>query len=139
MTIILRNGGFAPLGRRICPLALLWLSIFLPAAYGATRVSGSLSHPHGNAVPGATIGFLRRADSSRNQTQTDDQGQFSFDNLQPGEYTLTAEFAGFAPITKAITISDEATHTATLQFSTIATQQQSVTVMADVSDVSMFS
>ena len=139
MTIILKDLRLAPLWRRICPVALLWLSIFVPAAYGATRISGSLTDPQGNAVPGATIRFVRRADFSRNQTQTDDQGQFAFNNLEPGEYTLTAEFPGFAPITKTITISDEAIHTAIVQFSNIATQQQSVTVMADVSEVSIFS
>src|SRR5215831_6959596 len=116
MTTILRNGSLAPLWRRIYSVALLWLSIFLPAGYGATRVSGSLTDPQGNAVPGATIGFVRRADFSRNQTQTDDQGQFSFNNLKPGEYALTAEFPSFAPITKTITISNKATHAVILQF-----------------------
>jgi len=72
------------------------------AAVAATSLSGNLTDPDGGVVPGATVRLLRRADSSRNETQTDGQGQFFFANLDAGEYRLTAEFPGFAPITRTM-------------------------------------
>jgi len=58
--------------------------------------------------------------------------------LDPGEYRITAESAGFAPITRNVVLRQE-DETTTLQFSSIASQSQSVTVSADIRDLSLFS
>src|SRR5437870_4243567 len=108
------------------------------AAVAATSLSGNLTDPDGGVVPGATVRLLRRADSSRNETQTDGQGQFSFANLDAGEYRLTAEFPGFAPITRTIALADDDKRTERIQFSDIALLNQTVTVSAEVSDVGLF-
>src|SRR2546425_2927695 len=108
------------------------------AAVAATSLSGNLTVPDGVVVPGATVRLLRRADSSRNETQTDGQGQFSFANLDAGEYRLTAEFPGFAPITRTIALADDDKRTERIQFSDIALLNQTVTVSANVSDVGLF-
>ncbi len=108
------------------------------AAVAATSLSGNLTDPDGGVVPGATVRLLRRADSSRNETQTDGQGQFFFANLDAGEYRLTAEFPGFAPITRTIALADDDKRTERIQFSDIALLNQTVTVSAEVSDVGLF-
>lgn len=103
----------------------------------AASLSGSVTDPQGRAVAGTTISLLRRADSSRRETRTDAQGQYLFDNLGAGEYRLTAESPGFRILAKTITVGDDG-NTESLQFSTMAAQNESVTVSADVSDVGVF-
>jgi len=57
-------------------------------------------------VAGATVRLLRRADSSRREIQSDSQGQFSFSQVDSGEYRLTVEYPGFAPVMRTIAIID---------------------------------
>src|SRR5215471_6857719 len=128
----------ARLPRRIGPVFLLWSAVCIPTALAATTLSGSVADPQGSVIPGATVRLLRRADSLRTETQTDSQGQFLFANLDPGEYHLTAESPGFAPITRTIAISDGHPQTEKISFSGVASRTESVTVSADVSDVGLF-
>ena len=117
-------------------LYLCILTPLLPAA--DSSLSGSVTDPQNRAVSGATVTILRRADSSRRDAKTDDQGQFAFPALEPGEYRLTAESAGFPIITRTLTVSQSSSQVQNLQFSQIASQNQSVTVSADVGDVGLF-
>ncbi len=117
---------------------LLWCFAFCaPAAIAASDLSGNVSDPQGSVVSGATVRLLHRADSSRHETKTDSQGQFSFTNLNSGEYRLTAEYPGLAPIVRTVVLSD-GNQTEDVQFSGMASQNESVTVSADVSDVGLF-
>jgi carboxypeptidase family protein len=116
-------------------LFVLWLCG--SAALAAANLSGSLMDPQGRAVSGASISLLRRADSSRRAAKTNTEGQFSFGGLDTGEYRLTAESNGFPILTKTVSVGD-GENSASLQFSAIASQNQSVTVSADVSDAGVF-
>jgi hypothetical protein len=107
------------------------------AAVGPTTLTGNLTDPQGSVVAGATVRLLRHADSSGRETQTDSQGQFSFAKVDSGEYRLTAEYPGFALITRTISLTD-GNRVENVQFSDIASQSESVTVSADVSDVGLF-
>src|SRR6516225_6723525 len=132
---ICRCGRFL---RRVGSAFLLWCVVCVSAAIASTSLSENVADPQGSVIPGATVRLLRRADSSGNETQTDSQGQFYFPNLDPGEYRLTAEFPGFAPVTRTIAISDGHPQTEKISFSGVASQTESVTVSADVSDVGLF-
>src|SRR5207245_1203155 len=116
------------------PLLLLWLCSMVPDALAASGLSGSLTDPQGRPVPGATIRLLRRADASRRETRTDDQGRFSFGAIDPGEYRLTAEYVGFPVIGRTFLVAAVGQQTENLQFSEVASQSQSVTIFAKVSD-----
>src|SRR6516165_426938 len=132
---ICRCGRFL---RRVGSAFLLWCVVCVPLAVASTSLSGNVADPQGGVIPGATIRLLRRADSLRNETQTDSQCQFFCANLDPGEYRLTAESAGFVPVTRTIAISDGHPQTEKISFSGVASQTESVTVSADVSDVGLF-
>jgi hypothetical protein len=106
------------------------------AIAAASSVSGNITDPQGRPVSGATIGLLRRADSSRRQTNSDDLGHYFFRSLDGGEYRLTAEKAGFPILIRTISVSDDATQN--LQFSELASQNQSVNVSANVADAGLF-
>ena len=120
-------------------LRILTLAGAVGLAQAEPGLEGNLTDPQGRAVSGATVRLLRRADSSRHETKTNDQGQFSFGMIDPGEYRLNAEATGFPVITKTIVVSTESsTQKEILQFSTVASQNQSMTVTGDVSDVGLF-
>ncbi len=118
-------------------LIVAGFGLFIPAALAAASLSGNLTDPQGEVVAGATVRLLRRADSSSRETQTNSEGHFSFSNIDSGEYRLTVEYPGFAPISRTVVLSD-GTGTEDIQFSDIASQSESVTVSADVSDVGLF-
>jgi hypothetical protein len=122
--------------RRIGCVFVLWCSLVVPAL-SSSRLSGNLTDPSGGVVAGATIRLMRLADSSPNQTLTDDQGQFSFANLNPGEYRLTAEFPGFTNVTRTIALVDTQSQIETVQFSAVSSRTESVTVTADVNEMSI--
>ncbi|MDQ6760937.1 MAG: carboxypeptidase-like regulatory domain-containing protein, partial [Acidobacteriota bacterium] len=83
--------------------------------------------------------LLRRANSSRRELVTSDQGRFSFTDIDAGEYRLTAESTGFPILTKNILIrANDGTEVADIQFSALASQNQSVTVSGSVSDIGLF-
>ena len=131
----LQNSMARRLGR-ISSALVLWCALVIPAL-AASRLSGNLTDPSGNVIPGATILLLRLDDSSPNKIITDSQGQFLFADLNPGEYRLTAEFPGFATVTRTIALADAQHQTETFQFSTIAPQTESVTVTADVNEMNV--
>jgi hypothetical protein len=111
----------------------LWLGASLDAA----SLSGTVTDPQGHPVAGAAIGLLRRADSFRRDACTDARGTFSFPNLDAGEYRLTVESPGLRIFSRTIAITDS-DRSENLQFSTLASQAESITVSADVSDAGLF-
>ena len=85
----------------------------------------------------ATVHLLGSVRSSSRETQTDSQGQFSFLQLEAGEYQLVVESQRFAPVSRTIALS-AGTCSEYIQLSSVASQNESVTVSADVSDVGLF-
>ena len=121
----------------VCSLLMLGPFALCAPAATATTLSGNITDPQGSVVAGATVRLSRRGGSSRHETQTDSQGQFSFSQVDSGEYRLTVEFPGFAPVMRTIALFD-GNRTENIQFSAVASQSESVTVSADVSDVGLF-
>jgi Carboxypeptidase regulatory-like domain len=124
------------LSRILTLLALCGLTA--PVALAASGLSGDVTDPQGSAVVGATISIMRQADSSRLQVRSDNQGHFSFAAVDAAEYRLTAECAGFAGITRTILVPENVAQIANIQFSDIASQTESVSVSADISDAGLF-
>src|SRR5260370_18004985 len=124
------------LSRILRLLALCGLTA--PVALATSGLSGYVTEPEGSAVVGATISIMRQADSWRRQVQSDNQGHFSFAAVDPAEYRLTAECAGFAGITRTILVPENVAQIANIQFSGIASQTESVSLSADISDPGFF-
>jgi hypothetical protein len=118
-------------------ITLTLLCLGLAAFLDAANLSGTVTDPQGRPVAHAAIGLLRRADSLRRDVSTDARGAFSFLNLDSGEYRLTAESPGLRILSRTVTLSGE-DPIENLQFSSIASQAESVTVSADVSDAGLF-
>jgi hypothetical protein len=129
-----RRTSYRHLLRRVSS-AFALLCLFVFPAFAATSLSGSLTDPVGGIVQSATIRLLRLPDSSPYETFTDTQGQFFFANLSAGEYRLTAEFPGFAPVVRTLTLADDQGHAEKIQFAAISRQSELVSVTADVNEM----
>jgi hypothetical protein len=118
---------------------MMWFScLSVLTALAGSGITGSLTDPQGLPVSGATVRLVRHADSSRRDVKTDEQGHFTFGAVDPGEYKLIAEFSGFPTIDRTIVVSTDGTKLENLQFSQVASQTESVTVSADVSDAGLY-
>jgi hypothetical protein len=84
------------LARRTSLLALLVLC-FAASAHAQFRagVQGTVTDPAGAVVPEASVTLTNTETNRTQQTTSSDEGFYSFNNLPPGRYTLTAEKAGF--------------------------------------------
>ena len=104
----------------------------------ATELSGALTDPKGQVVPGATVRMLRRADASVRETRTDASGRFTFPDLSGGEYRVTAESPGFAVLDRTLAVHPSGLQAENIQFSSLAAQAESVNVTASVTDRGVF-
>src|SRR5260370_33363089 len=83
--------------RHFLALLVALLSTAL-GAYGQTfrgAINGRVTDPTGAAVPGANVTATEAATSVAHTTVSTGDGQFSFQDIQPGAYKVTVSAAGF--------------------------------------------
>src|SRR5438034_5867217 len=79
-------------------LMLLAFAFILPVAIQAQTtgsLTGTVTDPAGAVVPGANVELKNNATGAARTAKTADNGVFNFTDLQPGNYTVTVENAGF--------------------------------------------
>jgi hypothetical protein len=88
-------------------LVLLLLGVFLVAAGSRgycqdtnASLGGTVTDPNSAAIPGAKLTLTNLATGFQSNFVSDSSGEFSFHNLTPGKYDLTAEAAGFKSSTQ---------------------------------------
>jgi len=67
----------------------------LPAVWGAS-LTGNVSDPGGEPVPGASIALISRDTGARWNAVTSAAGAYGFESVPPGDYILRADAPGFA-------------------------------------------
>ncbi len=82
----------------------LILAVMLAAvsAYGQTfrgAINGTVTDPSGAVVAGADVKATENATATVHQATTTSDGQFSFQDMSLGVYTVTVTAAGFTPVT----------------------------------------
>jgi len=80
-------------------LLLLFLPAVLCGQYGTGTILGTVSDPTGAAVPGITVTAKNNATNETRTFTTDESGNFRFNALLSGTYTLTALGANFKTAT----------------------------------------
>ncbi len=82
-------------------LAACLASLAAPCGAQVQRgaVSGAVQDGSGAALPGAVLVLTSSLAASR-ETTSDGRGEFRFPDLDPGEYSLRATLAGFAPLVR---------------------------------------
>ncbi|MDQ4123297.1 MAG: TonB-dependent receptor [Acidobacteriota bacterium] len=94
----------------------LTLSLFLISSQSRIQaqqnsfgsVSGSVRDVSDAAVSNADVKLLSSQQLVLRATKTDAQGQFKFDNVQPGSYVIQAERSDFSPRREAVQIAEGA-------------------------------
>jgi carboxypeptidase family protein/TonB-dependent receptor-like protein len=76
---------------------------FCAAAWAQSTVTGAIGgtvmNPNKEVVKGATVTITNNGTGKEETATTDDDGHFKLGQLQPGEYTVTVNSAGFASYT----------------------------------------
>lgn len=106
-----------------------------PSVFGQTSGSGALigtvKDPSGGVVPNATVTLSNKGTNQSRSTKTDADGAYRFGLLQPGDYGVTVEAAGFSAAMAAsvtVTVTETAVLDETLQ---VGAQSQQVEVSAE--------
>ncbi|MBA3354073.1 MAG: carboxypeptidase regulatory-like domain-containing protein, partial [Blastocatellia bacterium] len=77
-------------------LFALLLSSHSVSGQGTTsRVTGTVTDSAGGAVPAATVTLTNEGTNNTSTTETNDSGDYVFDLIQPGIYSVTVEKPGF--------------------------------------------
>src|SRR5687767_8157801 len=77
--------------------ALVALAATAHAQTATGGVNGTVTDPHGAAVPGSAVTLVNRATNIETRVVTNDAGYYTFVNVSPGTYVLKVEAAGFGP------------------------------------------
>lgn len=90
--------------RRAFALALVLALLIALATAGAAHaaggtVEGQVQDSQGKPLPGAAIALLAAGGKGNQSQATDAQGNFHFDGLTSGVYTVTVTLDGYAPVT----------------------------------------
>ena len=119
--------------RRSWLLAACALLFAAPAAaqFDRAQLSGRVKDAQVGSVPGATITATNQQTQTSSTTVTDSTGFFTFPNLQPGHYNVSAELQGFKKSLRQDVVLDAAGSLA-LDFSLeTGAISESVTVTAE--------
>jgi outer membrane receptor protein involved in Fe transport len=124
---MLRNGKGLAVLVCLAVMALLGILPLRATVFGTVR--GIVHDPQHRPVPGATVVLRGTSSGVEQTTQSNASGDFIFDAVPLGEYTVEVTAKGFAPETRAITVLSGSAPILHMQLQ-IAAQTQSVTVTA---------
>src|SRR6266446_1275870 len=111
---------------------LLLASAALATVFGAVR--GIVHDPQHRPVPGIQVILKAKASDFAVTTQTDANGEFHFDAVPLGHYTVTVSDASFAAEEQIVTVLSGTAPILHFELR-VASQNQSVTVTADVASL----
>ncbi|MEQ1945926.1 MAG: TonB-dependent receptor [Bryobacteraceae bacterium] len=100
----------------------------------APAVSGRVFDPHGRAIQGATVHLSIHPENEQRQpievarVVSGDLGQYQFEGLIPGRYTVQAESAEFVSVSELVTIQVGMAAVADLQFRDLISQRESIVI-----------
>ena len=110
--------------------AFLGLSPGALAQVSRGSIYGTVTDNSGAVLPGTTV-QLTSAQTGAREVVTGAQGEFRFDNLDPGEYNLRATLAGFTPYVRDKVIVGVGTNVELKMEMAVAGVQEEVRVTAD--------
>src|SRR5882724_9522278 len=89
---------FAVLALVLGTISFVGLLVLAPSASAqktSGTITGTVTDPSGAVVPSATVSVVSERTGAARETVTNEQGSFSFPELQPGTYSITVNKAGF--------------------------------------------
>jgi hypothetical protein len=86
-------------------VAILLCPALVMAFQGQLMLTGVVEDDTGAAVPGATVTVTGPTNAEPYSTTSQQDGNFTFDNLLPASYVLKIELDGFETYQKGLTLS----------------------------------
>ena len=108
------------------------------AVYGQalTSLTGTVSDPTGAVVPAASVTIVNSATHATRKVVTDSAGRYSFLQLEPGTYTVTAQATGFADqVVNKVELLVNSPATLTIRFEKVGAVTETVSVSAEATQV----
>ena len=99
------KGSF--LFRVFAPGVLILPGLCLMADNGAVSLSGIIKNDGNKPLPGVAVKINQRVTHTEQETITDTAGNYSLENLPPGQYHLEVNLVGYQPITKEINLNSK--------------------------------
>ncbi len=120
--------------RKLCALVLLFSGLCL--AQAVTQVSGALTDPSGALIPGATVVLENTATGARREVVSDSQGRYSFPQVAPGAYRITARAQGFGDVSVSnVRLLVNTPAVIDIKFEKVGAVSETVSVTADTTQV----
>lgn len=99
-------------------------ALLLPALASAQfSISGKITNPAGETLPGATISIINPAVN----TQTDVNGNYRINDLKPGSYTVKASYIGYQVVTRNLTLTGNQMLNLTLSSNVLDVEEVTIT------------
>jgi hypothetical protein len=101
-------------------------------------VAGTVKDPSGAVIPAASLELVNVATEARKSIQAGATGDFRFEGLAPGKYTLTVSSPGFTTSQQSVDVTNAAAGAAPLELTvtlTMAEAKQTVLVEAAATEV----
>ena len=111
--------------RRLCLVLCLFLaSLPLFAQNSTTSLRGVVTDPSGAVIGGAQVSIDNPETGSKSQTVSNSHGEYQFEQIAPGRYTITVQASGFGTYKTSATllVSQPATVDAKLKVNVDITQ-----------------
>ena len=113
--------------------SLLCASIALGQA-ATGNIRGAVTDPNGEAVSNATVTIKNIGTGLDRKLTTNSEGLYTADNLQPGEYEVTAQAQGFQRVLRRVTVLTGNNHTADFSL-TVGRSNETITITSDTAQV----
>ena len=89
--------------RRTIQAGTLWscltiVAVLCPAQVFTANLTGIVADPNQSVMPGVAVRIKNVATNEARQTSTGTEGRYTFSQLLPGTYDVTAEFTGFRSV-----------------------------------------
>ncbi len=106
------------------------------AQTASTALNGTIMDPAGAVIPGATVSIALPDVGLSRQTSSNGSGLYSFEQIPPGRYTITANAPGFGAATQAAELLVNQPTTVNFKMSVTATTTVQVDTTAPVLNTS---
>src|SRR5687768_11513328 len=79
----------------LCAIYMMLPSSYLNAQVTTATIYGIVVDPSGARIPGATVNLTQQETGTATTKLTTETGEFQFDFVRPGTYTISIELVGF--------------------------------------------
>lgn len=125
--------------RRIRILAFIvacTAALVLSAQTNTTGLSGTIVDPSGAVIPGATVTLTNNETNLIKTATSGAKGEYAFDQILPGSYTVTASASGFSDSVRKVRLLVATPLTLNIKMSVGVTQVVNVDATSSTMDVS---